>query len=513
MLKLANPLVLIIGSLLLLAAGIGLGVLLRRLFAEAKIRSAQVEAERVVATAQTQAAEIVLTAKDESITLRERAEDDIKRDRKDLRSDEERLRRRQSNIDRRFDKMEERERKQNQRKSSLDKRASALESREEERRQELERIAGLSSEEAKDLMLLKVREEQRDEMARVIREAEAEAEAESEKRAQKIITVAIGRMASDQVAETTVSSVPLPSDEMKGRIIGRHGRNIRAIESATGADLVVDDTPEAITISCFDPVRREVARLLLSRLVKDGRIHPARIEQEAERAKTEVDRIIKEEGQQAALEVGAGNLHGELKRLVGSLKFRTSYGQNQLLHSLETSRLAGLMAAELNADVRLVKVAGLLHDIGKAVSHENAGPHALVGAELAQRYGMSDTIVNCIAAHHYEEDPLTVEAVLIAAADALSGARPGARRESLETYIKRITALEDIAKNFEGVGEAYAIQAGREIRIIVKPQEVDDLAIIELSRGIAEKVEQNLQYPGQIKVTVIRENRAVDYAR
>ncbi len=300
---------------------------------------------------------------------------------------------------------------------------------------------------------------------------------------------------------------------MKGRIIGRQGRNIRAIESVTGADLVVDDTPEAITIYCFDPVRREIARLLLTRLVQDGRIHPARIEKEAQRAKDEVGRIIREEGEQAVLKMGVRDLHPELIKLVGSLKFRTSYGQNQLQHSLETARLAGLMASELHADVRLAKLGGILHDIGKAVSHENSGPHALVGADLARRYGMPANVVNCIAAHHYEEEPQSVEAVLIAAADALSGARPGARRESLESYIKRITALEEIARAFEGVGEAYAIQAGREIRIIVKPEEVDDLAVIELSRGIAEKVEQNLQYPGQIKVTVIRETRAVDYAK
>jgi len=508
-----QPITLLMGSLALLAAGVALGFFLRRLMAEAKVKSAQAQADQLLVEAQAQAAALILKAKDEIIHLQDEASQERKQQRQESRREEERLRRRQSSIDRRFDKIEQRERKLNQRQITLDRREQALGNLEAEKREELRRIAALTTEEAKELLLQGIRGEYRDDMARVIREIEAEAEEEADRRAQKIITVAIGRLASDQVAEATVSTVPLPGDEMKGRIIGRQGRNIRAIESVTGADLVVDDTPEAITISCFDPVRREIARLLLTRLVQDGRIHPARIEKEAQRAKDEVGRIIREEGEQAVLKVGVRDLHPELIKLVGSLKFRTSYGQNQLQHSLETARLAGLMASELHADVRLAKLGGILHDIGKAVSHENSGPHALVGADLARRYGMPANVVNCIAAHHYEEEPQSVEAVLIAAADALSGARPGARRESLESYIKRITALEEIARAFEGVGEAYAIQAGREIRIIVKPEEVDDLAVIELSRGIAEKVEQNLQYPGQIKVTVIRETRAVDYAK
>ncbi len=508
-----QPITLLMGSLALLAAGVALGFFLRRLMAEAKVKSAQAQADQLLVEAQAQAAALILKAKDEIIHLQDEASQERKQQRQESRREEERLRRRQSSIDRRFDKIEQRERKLNQRQITLDRREQALGNLEAEKREELRRIAALTTEEAKELLLQGIRGEYRDDMARVIREIEAEAEEEADRRAQKIITVAIGRLASDQVAEATVSTVPLPGDEMKGRIIGRQGRNIRAIESVTGADLVVDDTPEAITISCFDPVRREIARLLLTRLVQDGRIHPARIEKEAQRAKDEVGRIIREAGEQAVLKVGVRDLHPELIKLVGSLKFRTSYGQNQLQHSLETARLAGLMASELHADVRLAKLGGILHDIGKAVSHENSGPHALVGADLARRYGMPANVVNCIAAHHYEEEPQSVEAVLIAAADALSGARPGARRESLESYIKRITALEEIARAFEGVGEAYAIQAGREIRIIVKPEEVDDLAVIELSRGIAEKVEQNLQYPGQIKVTVIRETRAVDYAK
>ena len=509
----AGLLSLLIGCLVALAVGVALGIIFYRLLAEAKIKSAKAQADQLLAEAQARAREIVLKAKDDALRLRDEVAEETKKLRQELRREEERLRRRQENIDRRFDKIEQRERKLNQRQSRLDKKERELEKLEAQRREELQRISGLSSEEAKELLLETVREEYREEMARVIREVEAEAKEEADRKAREIITVAIGRLASDHVAETTVSTVPLPSDEMKGRIIGRLGRNIRAIENVTGVDLVVDDTPEAITISCFDPVRREVARLLLTRLVQDGRIHPGRIEKEARRAKEEVARIIREEGERAALEVGVRDLHPELIKLVGSLKFRTSYGQNQLQHSLETAHLAGLMASELGAKVQLAKLGGLLHDIGKAVSHEDSGPHALVGADIARRYGMSPQVVNCIAAHHYEEEPQSVEAVLVAAADALSGARPGARRESLESYIKRITALEELAASFEGVAEAYAIQAGREIRIIVKPEEVDDLAIIELSRGIAEKVEQNLEYPGQIKVTVIRETRAVDYAK
>ena len=508
-----QPAFVLLGSLLLLAAGVALGFYLRRLMAEAKMNSVQAQVERLEAEAQAKASAMILTAKDQSIRLREEVAEEAKAQSQELRREEERQRQRQSNIDRRFDKLEQRERTLNEHQSALDKRDEGLEGLEAERQAELQRVAGLSVEEARTILLENIRGDYRADMARVIREAEAEAEAEADRRAGKIITLAIGRMASDQVAEATVATVSLPSDEMKGRVIGRQGRNIRAIESATGADLVVDDTPEAITISCFDPIRREVARLLLTRLVQDGRIHPGRIEKEAERATEEVDRIIREEGAQAALQVGVRDLHPELIKLVGRLKFRTSYGQNQLIHSLETSHLAGLMASELKANVKLAKLGGLLHDIGKAVSHENDGPHALVGADLARRYGMANNVVNCVAAHHYEQEPESVEAVLIAAADALSGARPGARRESLESYIKRITALEEIAASFEGVEDAYAIQAGREVRIIVKPERVDDLAIIELSRGIAAKVEQNLQYPGQIKVTVIRETRAIEYAK
>jgi ribonuclease Y len=343
----------------------------------------------------------------------------------------------------------------------------------------------LSTEDAKDLLLDLVRDETRQDMARVIREVEAEANAEADRRARKLIVMAIQRIAAEQVAETTISSVELPSDEMKGRIIGRQGRNIRAIEQATGVDLIVDDTPEAVIISSFDPVRREVARLALSKLVVDGRIHPARIEKEVQKAQEEVDQVMWEAGEQALYDTGLQGLHPEIIKLLGRLKFRTSYGQNQLYHAVETSHLSGILAAELGADVRIAKMGGLLHDLGKAVTHEVEGPHAIVGADIARRYGIPPKVVNCIASHHHELDQESLEAIIVEAADAVSGARPGARREALETYLKRVTALEDVANSFDGVEQSFAIQAGREIRIVVRPNVVDDLGAIALSRDIA----------------------------
>ena len=324
---------------------------------------------------------------------------------------------------------------------------------------------------------------------------------------------ALERIASDHVSEFAVSSVDLPSDEMKGRIIGRQGRNIRAIEQALGVDLVVDDTPEAIIISSFDPIRREVARMAMSKLVSDGRIHPARIEKEVEKAQQEIERIVVEAGEQAMLEAGVSGLHREVQKILGRLKFRTSYGQNQLAHAVETAKIAGVIAAELHANVKIARMGGLLHDLGKAVTHEIDGPHAIVGAEIARRYNVPEVVINAIASHHGEVDPESIEAVIVAAADAISGARPGARRESLETYIKRVTELEEIGNSFKGVQQTYAIQAGREIRVLVRPEEIDDLASIQLSREIAKKIEDNLQYPGQIRVTVVRETRSVEYAK
>jgi ribonuclease Y len=380
---------------------------------------------------------------------------------------------------------------------------------------ELRRISGLSQEEAQEILLQSVEKDARQDMARIVRQIEAEARAEGERRARKIITLAIQRLASDQVAEIVVSAVPLPGEDMKGRIIGRQGRNIRAFENATGIDVIVDDTPEAVILSGFDSVRREIARVAMSKLITDGRIHPARIEKTVDKARQEVEQTIIEEGERAALEAGVHGLHPEIIKLLGRLKYRTSYGQNQHQHAIECAHIAGIIAAELGADVRVAKEGALLHDIGKAVDHEIEGPHALIGADIAKRCGVHPKVVNIIAAHHHEveQDADSLEAIIVEAADAISGARPGARRESLETYVKRIKALEEVANSFGGVSESYAIQAGREIRIIVRPEEIDDYAAINLSKDIARRVEESLEYPGQIKVTVIRETRAVDYAK
>jgi ribonuclease Y len=503
-----------------IAAGLGiaiaaalLGYFLKQYLSESKIKSAQLEAERIREEGQAQAKDITLKAKEEAIRLRDQAEVDAKRKRGNLQRQEERLQKRQDSLDRRFESLEKRERALNQRQSQMDRTRNDLEKLHKDRLAELERVSGLSRDEAKELLLQAVQEETRQDMAGVIRRVEAEAHEEADRRAREIITTAIQRVAADQVAETTVSMVPLPSDEMKGRIIGRQGRNIRAIENATGVDLIVDDTPEAVILSGFDPVRREIARIALSRLITDGRIHPARIERAVEKARQEVEEAIRAEGEQATLDAGVHGLHPEIINLLGRLKFRTSYGQNQLMHSVETAQLAGIMAAELGADVKTAKEGALLHDLGKAIDHEVNGPHATIGSEIAQRYGVRPEVVNIIASHHHEAEQQSLEAILVEAADAISGARPGARRESLETYIKRVQALEEVAHSFEGVEQAFAIQAGREIRIIVKPEQIDDYASITLSKNIARKVEDTLEYPGQIKVTVIRETRAVDYAK
>ncbi len=404
-------------------------------------------------------------------------------------------------------------RKLTQREAKIEQRATKLQTVEDEWATELQKVAQMTQDEAQQVLLQRVEQSARQEMARTIREVEEEVSEEADRRAREIITMAIERIASEHVSEYAVSSVDLPSDEMKGRIIGRQGRNIRAIEQAIGVDLVVDDTPEAIIISSFDPIRREVARMALSKLVADGRIHPTRIEKEVEQARAEIDRMILEAGEQATIETNTQGLHRELLKILGRLKFRTSYGQNQLYHAIETAHIAAIIASELHANVKVARLGGLLHDIGKAVSHEIDGPHAIVGAEIAKRYGINEIVFNCIASHHGEVEPQSIEAVIVAAADAISGARPGARRESLETYIKRVTELEEIGNSFTGVSQTYAIQAGREIRVIVRPEAVDDYAAIQLSKDIAKKIEDNLQYPGQIRVTVIRETRSVDYAK
>jgi ribonuclease Y len=493
--------------------GAGLVILIQALSSRSRKRAAEVEARRIIEAAAAEGREEVVKAKDESIQLRERTEKDLNRRRGEMDREEERLQKRRVDVDRRFEKMEQREQGLNKRQSAIDKKRNEIEQLRVEQVTALERVSEMNRDEAREHLLAAVEQQTRNEMARKIREIEAEVRAEADERARELVALSIQRIASDQVSETTVSVVPLPSDDMKGRIIGRNGRNIRAFEQASGVDVVVDDTPEAVTISSFDPVRREVARRALSKLVLDGRIHPARIEKLISDSRTEVDAVVKEEGERAAYEAGVPGLHPEIIKLLGRLKFRTSYGQNQHAHSIESAHLAGILAAELGADVAISKAGGLLHDLGKAIDHEVEGTHAAIGAEWCKRYGVGEKVVNCIASHHHEVEQNSVEAIIVEAADAISGARPGARRESLELYLKRVKTLEALANSFEGVSQSYALQAGREVRIIVRPEEIDDLSAIRLSKDIAKKIEEDMQYPGQVKVTVIRETRAVDYAK
>ncbi len=478
----------------------------RRLEAEEAVARLAAEAEANARQTEEQARENALQIEREANKMAERR-------RRELEREEDRLQKRREDIDNRVERLDQREQQINKRQSRIDKRFTEIEELHAQRVSELQRIAEMTSEEAREQLLHVVEEEARQDMARKIREVDAELKATADERARDIISLAVQRLASEHVSEISVSVVTLPSEEMKGRIIGRNGRNIRAFEQATGVDVVVDDTPEAVTISSFNPIRREIAKRTLAKLVLDGRIHPARIEKLVEDARKEVERTIKDEGERAMYEVGVPGLHPELVKLVGQLKFRTSYGQNQHAHAIETANIAGIIAAELGADVQIAKMGGLLHDIGKAVDHEVEGTHSAIGAELAKRYNAPDRVVNCIASHHHEVEQECVEAAIVEAADAISGARPGARRESLEAYIKRVKALEDLAKGFEGVEQSYALQAGREVRIIVRPEEIDDLATLKLARDISRKIEESMQYPGQIKVQVIRETRATDYAR
>lgn len=507
----------VVVGLIALVIGLLVGYILRKSIGEKTIGNAETKAKNMILDAEKNAEnirkEVVLEAKEEAQRQRNEAEKEIRERRNEISKAERRLNQKEDSIDRKLENIEKKEESITSKEKKIDSRLAEQDRLLQKQLEELEKISGYTVEEAREIILQKVEQEARSEAAVLYKEIESKAKDEADKKAKEIITGAIQRCAADHVAESTVSVVPLPNDEMKGRIIGREGRNIRAIENATGIDLIIDDTPEAVILSGFDPVRREIARLALEKLIVDGRIHPARIEEMVEKSEREVNAIIKEEGEHATFDVGIHNLHPELVKLLGRLKYRTSYGQNVLKHSVEVAHLAGLMAGELGLDVTLAKRAGLLHDIGKALDHEREGTHVDIGMEVLKKYKESEAVINGMAAHHGDYEPKSIEAVLIAAADALSAARPGARRETLESYIKRLQKLEEIANTTKGVENSYAIQAGREIRIIAKPDEIGDDSIALLARDISKKIESELEYPGQIKVNVVRETRAIDYAK
>ncbi len=507
-----------------LIAGAAVGIFAYRAYRNSRLSAAKQTANKMVEDAVNEAKELrkkaVLEGEEQLAKARSEQEKELREKQSGISRAEQRIIQREETLDKKEQQIDKKSEELDAQRNSLaqkhadvDKLKAELQSAHDKIVEEIQHVAGMSKEEAKAQLIEAIRDEAKHDAAKMVREIDAEAKEEADKRAQKIVSLAVQRCAVDHSAEITVSTVALPNDDMKGRIIGREGRNIRALETATGCDLIIDDTPEAVVLSCFDPIRREVARIALEKLISDGRIHPGRIEDLVEKAQKEVDVKIKEAGENAMYETGVFGLNPDLVKVLGRLRFRTSYGQNVLRHSIETSHLAGIMAAELGANVTLCKRAGLLHDIGKALDHELEGTHVSIGVDVAKKYKESKDVVHCIAAHHNDIDPETVEAVIVQCADAISGARPGARRESLDNYVKRLEKLEEIANGFEGVEKSFAIQAGREIRIIVKPDVVDDVKAMYMSKEIAKQIEQDMQYPGQIKVNVIRETRAVEYAK
>ena len=491
-----------------------IGALSYQQYAQRKrVETAQGEAGRILSEADRRQKELLVEAKEEAIRVRREAESELRDRRNEVKAAERRIAQKEESLDRKLQSVEQRNVNLQRRETDLEEEQQRLAVLQDERRAELERLSNLTAMEARDMLLAQVENEIRDEANRRLREIEQEVKEEADQRARKIIATTMQRLTGEVVAETTVSVVPIPSEDMKGRIIGREGRNIRALEHATGVDVIIDETPDAVTLSTFDPIRREIGRIALTKLLSDGRIHPARIEEMVEKARKDVDVAIKEAGEEAIVEASCPGLHPEIVRTLGRLNYRFSYGQNQLKHAVETANLAAMIAHELGANVDVARRGGLLHDLGKAIDHDVEGTHAQLGAELARRHNVHSAVVHCIEAHHEEVEPATVEAVIVIVADALSGSRPGARRESLDHYLKRLEALETVANGFPGVEKSFAIQAGREVRIIVKPEEVDDLGAARMAKEISKRIQESLDYPGQVKVTVIRERRSVEYAK